>query len=122
MMTSIGMTFRRTRNEWSVKDRKEKKTSKLKDKRENMSLYSTRRATPSALYASSPSSLAYSTPERMLPMEISSLSLDTVELGESFKNNPWQHLYVLPVLLLEFLALALTRAVLRPASFAFAKV
>lgn len=45
-------------------------------------------------------------------MEISSFSLDTPEPGESFRNKPWQHLYVLPVLLLEFLALALTRAVL----------
>lgn len=42
-----------------------------------------------------------------MAMEISSFTLDT-----SQNVNPWHHLYVLPVLLLEFLALALTRAVL----------
>jgi MFS family permease len=42
-------------------------------------------------------------------MEISSFTLDVPDEDESKK---WQHLYVLPVLLLEFLALALTRAVL----------
>jgi DHA1 family tetracycline resistance protein-like MFS transporter len=41
-------------------------------------------------------------------MEISSFQLDTPPQ----ECKPWQHLYVLPVLLLEFLALALTRAVL----------
>jgi DHA1 family tetracycline resistance protein-like MFS transporter len=55
----------------------------------------------------------------MIPMEVvSSFSLDAPELEsppaveEHSNNKPWQHLYVLPVLLLEFLALALTRAVL----------
>lgn len=71
-----------------------------------MSLYSSpRRTNPTSLYSTSPSSL--STP-RMVAMEISSFQLDTSE-DDSRKV---QYLYVLPVLLLEFLALALTRAVL----------
>lgn len=43
-----------------------------------------------------------------LPMNISSLSTEE----EEENSRKYQHLYVLPVLLLEFLALALTRAVL----------
>lgn len=44
-------------------------------------------------------------------MEIDTFRLDSrSEPSES--TNQWQHLYILPVLLLEFLALALTRAVL----------
>jgi DHA1 family tetracycline resistance protein-like MFS transporter len=45
-------------------------------------------------------------------MEISSFHLDGPLEVEEHNVKPWQHLYVLPVLLLEFLALALTRAVL----------
>lgn len=73
-----------------------------------MSLYSTpQRATnPTSMYSTSPSSLSA---PRMMAMEISSFTLDTPPEED---EKQWQHLYVLPVLLLEFLALALTRAVL----------
>lgn len=43
--------------------------------------------------------------------DIPPLYLDSTS-QENSSSNQWQHLYVLPVLLLEFLALALTRAVL----------
>ena len=68
-----------------------------------MSLYSSPRR---QMHCTSPTSL--STP-RMVAMEISSFTLDASDEDDGTK---WQHLYVLPVLLLEFLALALTRAVL----------
>jgi MFS transporter, DHA1 family, tetracycline resistance protein len=45
-------------------------------------------------------------------MDIDSFQLDTYAEPLKESSTQWQHLYILPVLLLEFLALSLTRAVL----------
>lgn len=65
--------------------------------------------TTSTLFDTS-SIFSASSSSRMEPMEIDTFRLDTSHTEEEDTNN--QHLYILPVLLLEFLALALTRAVL----------
>lgn len=79
-----------------------------------MSLYSTpRRPTnPTSIMYSTTSPSSSLSNSRMVAMEISSFTLDPPEESINNESSSYLHFYVLPVLLLEFLALALTRAVL----------
>lgn len=58
------------------------------------------------------SSIFSTSSSRMEPMNIDLFRLDSHPEDRLDNASQWQHLYILPVLLLEFLALALTRAVL----------